>query len=182
MASRPCSPRPRRRPGGEIARDRGRRADPQVSWNRSCSTWKRGGLLASRRGRSAATTLVKNPAEIQLRQVLRLIDGPIAPLPCLSKTAYRRCDDCRDERACAVRHLFADGYAAMIAALEKRFPARASAGRRRDGAETISAGLLSDGLRAVLRTIRPLIQQLTSATLSDGGAPAPCEVSACRGR
>ena len=44
--------------------------------------------------------------------------GRSRPLPCLSRTAYRRCEDCRDEGSCAVRHLFADGYEAMIAALE----------------------------------------------------------------
>ena len=35
------------------------------------------------------------------------IDGPIAPLPCLSKIAYRRCADCSDEGTCEVRHVFA---------------------------------------------------------------------------
>ncbi|MDQ0474430.1 RrF2 family transcriptional regulator [Labrys wisconsinensis] len=102
---------------------------------------RRGGLVGSRRGKVGGHYLVKDPAEISCGQVLRLIDGPIAPLPCLSKTAYRRCDDCRDERACAVRHLFADGYAAMIGALENASLLEAS--RRADGtaaAETIIAG------------------------------------------
>jgi DNA-binding IscR family transcriptional regulator len=39
-------------------------------------------------------------------EVLRLIDGPIAPLPCLSKIAYRKCEDCRDEATCEIRHVF----------------------------------------------------------------------------
>jgi Rrf2 family protein len=79
---------------------------------------RRGGLVGSRRGKVGGHYLLKDPATISCGQVLRLIDGPIAPLPCLSRTAYRRCEDCRDEKRCAVRHLFADGYAAMIGALE----------------------------------------------------------------
>ena len=39
--------------------------------------------------------------------MLRLIDGPIAPLPCLSKIAYRRCGDCADEATCEIRQVFA---------------------------------------------------------------------------
>jgi DNA-binding IscR family transcriptional regulator len=73
--------------------------------------------------------------------VLRLIDGPIAPLPCLSRTAYRRCDDCVDERSCAVRQVFADGYAALVATLEGMTIAEAvarSEGVRADG--TVSEG------------------------------------------
>src|SRR5262249_31672534 len=60
---------------------------------------RRGGLIGSRRGKVGGHQLLKDPASINCGQVLRLIDGPIAPLPCLSKTAYRRCADCPDERA-----------------------------------------------------------------------------------
>jgi DNA-binding IscR family transcriptional regulator len=51
--------------------------------------------------------LLRAPAEVTFGEVLRLIDGPIAPLPCLSKIAYRRCADCADEGTCEVRHVFA---------------------------------------------------------------------------
>ncbi|MDB5473280.1 MAG: Rrf2 family transcriptional regulator [Devosia sp.] len=67
---------------------------------------KRGGFVASRRGRSGGYELLKPPEQIMFGEVLRLIDGPIAPLPCLSKIAYRKCEDCRDERACEIRHVF----------------------------------------------------------------------------
>jgi DNA-binding IscR family transcriptional regulator len=40
--------------------------------------------------------------------VLRAIEGPLAPLPCASKTAYRKCEECHDERSCAVRLLMCD--------------------------------------------------------------------------
>jgi Rrf2 family protein len=67
---------------------------------------KRAGFVASRRGRAGGYVLLRAPEEIMFGEVLRLIDGPIAPLPCLSKIAYRRCEDCRDEAACEIRHVF----------------------------------------------------------------------------
>ena len=47
------------------------------------------------------------PDQITYGQVLRIIDGPIAPLPCLSRIAYRRCADCRTEETCEIRRVFA---------------------------------------------------------------------------
>ena len=58
--------------------------------------------------------LIKRPADITIGHILRAIDGPIAPLPCISRTAYRRCADCADEKTCVVRRLFADTYAATL--------------------------------------------------------------------
>ncbi|ODN72378.1 RrF2 family transcriptional regulator [Methylobrevis pamukkalensis] len=79
---------------------------------------KHSGLIASRRGRNGGYILIKDPAEVSLGQVLRMIDGPIAPLPCLSKTAYRPCPDCADEPACAIRKVFGDIYAATLLSME----------------------------------------------------------------
>jgi DNA-binding IscR family transcriptional regulator len=74
--------------------------------------------VASRRGRAGGYALIKAPGELTLGSVLRAIDGPIAPLPCISRTAYRRCPDCADEATCKVRHLFAGTYAAMVALMD----------------------------------------------------------------
>jgi len=65
-------------------------------------------FLDSRKGRGGGYFLAKPPARITVGQVLRAIEGPLAPLPCASKTAYRKCDECRDERTCAVRLLMVD--------------------------------------------------------------------------
>ena len=67
---------------------------------------KRAGYVGSRRGRSGGYELIKGPEQIMFGEVLRLIDGPIAPLPCLSKIAYEKCADCKDEGACEIRHVF----------------------------------------------------------------------------
>ena len=75
---------------------------------------KRSGLVASRRGRVGGYSLMKPAEEMTIGAVLRAIDGPIAPLPCISRTAYRRCADCKDEKTCNVRRLFADTYSATL--------------------------------------------------------------------
>ncbi len=69
---------------------------------------KRHGLVMSRRGKAGGYSLFQPADVISFGQVLRIVDGPIAPLPCLSKTAYRRCDDCLDEASCEVRRVFAN--------------------------------------------------------------------------
>lgn len=66
------------------------------------------GIIASTRGRSGGYQLIKPPAEVSISELLRLIDGPIAPLPCLSRRAYQRCEDCTDEETCRIRKVFAD--------------------------------------------------------------------------
>src|SRR5436190_13462849 len=79
---------------------------------------KAAGLIASRRGRDGGYELLKSPDQITVGQLLRILDGPISPLPCLSRTAYQRCKDCRDEGACEIRHAFAEAYAHYLAKLE----------------------------------------------------------------
>jgi Rrf2 family protein len=68
---------------------------------------KRHGLVQSRRGKLGGYALLIPANRITFGQVLRIIDGPIAPLPCLSATAYRRCADCQTEESCEIRRVFA---------------------------------------------------------------------------
>lgn len=68
------------------------------------------GIIASTRGRSGGYMLIKDPAAVPLSELLRMIDGPIAPLPCLSRRAYQRCDDCSDETTCRIRKVFAEVF------------------------------------------------------------------------
>lgn len=70
-------------------------------------TLKRQGLVQSSRGSQGGYALLKPAAAISVTQVLRVIDGPIAPLPCLSIVAYSRCPDCTDEKTCRIRRAFA---------------------------------------------------------------------------
>jgi Rrf2 family protein len=76
------------------------------------------GVIGSRRGRDGGYTLIKSPESISVSDVLRMIDGPIAPLPCLSRRAYQRCDDCDNEATCKIRKVFGDLYAAYLLMVE----------------------------------------------------------------
>ena len=79
---------------------------------------KRAGLIGSRRGRKGGYELIKDPRRVSLAEILRLIDGPMAPLPCLSRRAYQRCEDCKDEQNCRVRAVFGGFYSAYILMIE----------------------------------------------------------------
>jgi Rrf2 family protein len=64
---------------------------------------KRAGLLHSKKGKGGGYVLGRKPTEITVGQVIRVLEGPLALTPCVSQTAYRRCDECLDEQACGVR-------------------------------------------------------------------------------
>jgi Rrf2 family protein len=76
------------------------------------------GLLLAQRGRGGGYRLRKPPEEIALADVIRALDGPTAPVPCLSKTAYERCAECKSERTCGVRLVLKDLHEATSAILE----------------------------------------------------------------
>lgn len=61
------------------------------------------GFVFARKGRRGGYRLTRPPEEIAVGHVLRVLDGPLAPINCASRTAYHRCADCPDEAICAVR-------------------------------------------------------------------------------
>jgi len=80
---------------------------------------KHQGIVMSRRGKAGGYLLLRKPEAITFGEVLRLFDGPLAPLPCLSKMAYRKCDDCKSEQTCRIRHVFAEVADATRAVLDR---------------------------------------------------------------
>ena len=64
---------------------------------------KHHGILQSKKGKGGGYLLGRDPKAIAVGQVVRILDGPLALIPCVSKTAYRRCDECVDERTCGIR-------------------------------------------------------------------------------
>jgi Rrf2 family protein len=68
---------------------------------------KRHGIVQSRRGKFGGYALRIPADRITFGRVLRILDGPIAPLACLSATAYQRCADCQTEESCEIRRVFA---------------------------------------------------------------------------
>lgn len=99
----------------EISR---RKAIPKKFLEQILLELKRAGIVESRRGRLGGYVLARPPERITFGEVLRLIDGPVALLPCLSKIAYRRCADCADETTCEIRHVFARVAMASRAVLD----------------------------------------------------------------
>jgi len=68
---------------------------------------KAAGYLESRRGKHGGYLLARRPEDIQIGQVVRLIDGPLAPIRCVSQVAYERCT-CPDEEHCGLRMVMLD--------------------------------------------------------------------------
>ena len=64
---------------------------------------KNQGFLHSKKGRGGGYVLSRPPDQISFGQVIRVMDGPLALLPCVSQTAYRKCDECADEATCGIR-------------------------------------------------------------------------------
>ncbi|MBL8294826.1 MAG: Rrf2 family transcriptional regulator [Bryobacterales bacterium] len=64
---------------------------------------KSAGFVESKKGRHGGYSLARNPSEITLGEVIRRMEGPLAPLPCASETAYRKCDECADAETCGTR-------------------------------------------------------------------------------
>jgi Rrf2 family protein len=68
---------------------------------------KAAGYIESRRGKLGGYLLARPPENISIGQVIRVIDGPLAPISCVSQTAYERCT-CPDEEHCGLRMLMLD--------------------------------------------------------------------------
>ena len=67
---------------------------------------KKAAVLASKKGKGGGYYLLKEPSEVNLADVMRLFDGPIAFLPCVTYKYYERCEECKDEATCGIRDVF----------------------------------------------------------------------------
>lgn len=68
---------------------------------------KRQTLVQSLRGKRGGYRLARSPDQITFGEIIRITEGPLALVPCVSRTAYRPCEDCKDEAACAINHVMA---------------------------------------------------------------------------
>ncbi|MBC3847448.1 Rrf2 family transcriptional regulator [Winogradskyella echinorum] len=68
-------------------------------------TLRKNGVLGSKKGKGGGYYLLKDPKNIPMTDVMRLLEGPIAMVPCVSLNFYEKCDDCPDENACAVHKI-----------------------------------------------------------------------------
>lgn len=80
---------------------------------------KKAGLLESKKGKGGGYYFSLPPNQIKVASVIRLLDGPIAMLPCASLNFYKKCEDC-DELSCGLNHLMKEVRDASLAILENR--------------------------------------------------------------
>src|SRR5437867_10064917 len=80
---------------------------------------KKAGILDSKKGKGGGYFLAKDPHKILLADVLRLVDGPIALLPCVSLHFYEKCKNC-DEKNCGLNRVMIEVRDANLAILEKK--------------------------------------------------------------
>ncbi len=78
------------------------------------------GLVNSKKGKGGGYTLARSAQDIRVGHIIRILDGPLAPIQCASKTSYRRCDDCDDEKRCGVRLVMLEAREAIASVLDNR--------------------------------------------------------------
>ncbi len=80
---------------------------------------KRSNILQSRMGRNGGYFLSRHPDKISMGEIVRILDGPLGPLPCVSERAYQPCYDCKDERTCEIRKVMKMVRDATVSILDK---------------------------------------------------------------
>ncbi len=81
---------------------------------------KNAGLIGSRRGMNGGVFLIKPPREVTLGQIIRILDGPLAPIACVSQTAYQKCEDCphAGTATCPIQRIMLDVRNAIASVLD----------------------------------------------------------------
>ncbi len=80
---------------------------------------KKAGVLESKKGKGGGYYFAVPPAEVTMAKIMRLLDGPIALLPCVSLNFYERCKNC-DEKSCGLHDMMINVRDATLRVLEKR--------------------------------------------------------------
>ena len=94
-------------------------------------------VVVSRRGKFGGYTLARDAAQISFAEVIRIIDGPLALAPCVSRLSFRKCDDCPDLATCSLREALLRARDATSDVLEGYSLADAATG---EGAEVFNPG------------------------------------------
>lgn len=83
-------------------------------------TLRKAGYLGSKKGKGGGYYLIKDPGDIKMADIIRILEGPIALLPCVSLNFYERCDDCPDETACSLHVLMEEVRDSTLNVLENK--------------------------------------------------------------
>ena len=79
---------------------------------------KHKGILQSKKGKGGGYHLSRPPSMVSLGELIRVLNGPLALLPCVSQSAYRRCDECVDELTCGLREVMKEVREATTSILD----------------------------------------------------------------
>lgn len=83
-------------------------------------TLRKNGFLGSKKGKGGGYYLIKDPDEIKMAAIIRVLEGPIAMVPCVSLNFYEKCDDCPNEELCAVHSLMIEVRDSTLKVLENK--------------------------------------------------------------
>ena len=86
-------------------------------------------VVVSRRGKFGGYSLARPPGLVSFAEVIRVIDGPLALAPCVSRLSFRKCDDCPDLATCSLREALLRARDATAGVLEAYTLADAAAGQ-----------------------------------------------------
>lgn len=81
---------------------------------------KNNGFLGSKKGKGGGYYLIRKPEDITIAELIRVLEGPIALLPCVSLNFYEKCDDCKDEEACSLSRLMIEVRDSTLKVLENK--------------------------------------------------------------
>ncbi len=93
---------------------------PKKFLDQILSELRNAGLAFSKKGKAGGYALARPARDIKVGQIIRILDGPLAPISCASVTAYRPCDDCGNEKLCSVRLMMMEAREALSGVLDKR--------------------------------------------------------------
>jgi len=81
---------------------------------------KNSGFLGSKKGKGGGYYLIREPEDISVAALIRILEGPIAMLPCVSLNFYEKCDDCKDEQTCSISILMMEVRDSTLKILENK--------------------------------------------------------------
>ena len=102
---------------------------------------KNSGILHSKKGKGGGYYLGRHPKNITFGQAIRVMEGPLAPVPCVSETSYATCGECDNEATCGIRLVMKDVRDAIAGILDRT--SLADALERVDHAEEAQKGVLN---------------------------------------
>lgn len=91
---------------------------PKTFLNTILGELKGAGLLSSKKGRNGGYVLAERPEEIKIGTIIRVLDGPLAPIPCASRSGFKPCSDCKTIETCRVRLVMLDVREAIAGVLD----------------------------------------------------------------